>query len=723
LRRAAALLAGLAVVLAAAAGLTRIRFDDSAERFFPRDDPTVERFRRSTDLFPAGESARLLVDGPGLWTREGVEAVRALERAAAEVEGVADVLGPTRLFADADASDPAAVRRELLADPLVRSAGLVADDGSAVALTLIGRSEAPGGSPNADAVDALGRTPPPGVEVSIWSLAALRHAFDCEVRSTLTRLLPAALLVVGLVLVAAGGSLAGAMPALLTVVLVELVTLGAFGFAGETLDVVSSLVAPLLLVVTAASAIHLQAWFRRRLRAGDPPAEAARTAARERGWAVVWAGVTTSVAFGSLAVSPIEPVATLGRWCAIGIALQTVVSRLLLPRLLALGRWGTPEAPSALERASVRGSSRVVDAARRSPGRVLALAGALSAISALGLASLRLESDLAGYLPSDHPMRAVLDRFESHGLGSTRVDLILPSPPPAGGSYLEPFELDRLAALSAALRDIPGVATAIGAGDLFRAAERELVRSSGDSEATRWLTLALLRAHPEASARLDLLARPEAARLVVLTAFAESGQGRALLGRIERLARHAGYPDAYATGAWAVLVRGQEALFRTLVISLGVTALLIALAWWAALRRAGAALVALAPNLWTVLVVLGGAAALGVAFEAPTVMTASVLLGLAVDDTFHTLGHLRRHRDGDDLGDAFRGLAPGHVTSSLTLAAGFAVIGFASMAPIARFGALMAVGTLVALVGDLVVLPALLSSRSARRANGSSASG
>ena len=65
----------------------------------------------------------------------------------------------------------------------------------------------------------------------------------------------------------AGGSLTSAIPALLTVGLVELVTLGAFGFAGETLDVVSSLVAPLLLVVTAASAIHLQAWFRRRLRA------------------------------------------------------------------------------------------------------------------------------------------------------------------------------------------------------------------------------------------------------------------------------------------------------------------------------------------------------------------------------------------------------------------------------------------------------------------------
>jgi len=709
------------VTAIAAFGIPRLRVDNSAERFFPRGSPAARLDEAERSLFPAGEPLRILVQGPALWTAEGTHWLRGLERALGDLPGTDWLAGPMgvaeRLAGGGDLPEPTVARELLESEPLARDAGLLSPDGRAVSLTVVPAPRR-AGSPveMLAAIDALLATAPEGIEAAVWGLAVLDRAFDEEVARTLTRLVPAATLAVLFVLWIAGGSLASTAPVLVVVAAVELATLGAFGLAGGTVDVVTSLLVPLLLVITTSTSIHLQMSFRRGLRAGASARDAAALAARERGWAVLWAGGTTAAAFGSLAISPIAPVASLGIWAAIGIALATLACRYLLPLLLAGGSWGTPGRPTALERRSGSWARRFTADGRGFRASVLVLASiaALAALAALG--HLRVESDLSAYLPTDHPLRTSLAEFDRRGLGSTGVDLLVRDPRRPPGSFLDPAELGRLARLAAALRTDPDVASAAGAGDLFAAARGSLITDGRDSDAAAWLTLALMRGDPAWSDALSLLATPDAARVVAMVPFRGMSEGSALLARLERRARAAGFPEARATGPWAALVRSQAALLRTLVVSLSITTAMIACAWVVALRRPRAVVAALAPNLWAVLVLLGAAAALGVPFEAPTVMTASVLLGLAVDDTFHTYGHLRSGAADRPMAELFEELAPGHVTSSLALAAGFAVLGLASMAPIARFGWLMALGTVTALAGDLVLLPALLR-RSRRRAD------
>jgi hypothetical protein len=150
----------------------------------------------------------------------------------------------------------------------------------------------------------------------------------------------------------------------------------------------------------------------------------------------------------------------------------------------------------------------------------------------------------------------------------------------------------------------------------------------------------------------------------------------------------------------------QTKLIGTLATSLLLTVLATGLLFLVVARDARSLTAALVTNLVPTAATLGVAALLRFPLDGATVMVAAVVLGLAVDNTFHLMhaagshGGLRdRLRSFDKVGDAA-------ATSSVALSLGFLSLVAAGFAPTARFGALCAAGAAAALIADLVVLPA-----------------
>jgi len=95
-------------------------------------------------------------------------------------------------------------------------------------------------------------------------------------------------------------------------------------------------------------------------------------------------------------------------------------------------------------------------------------------------------------------------------------------------------------------------------------------------------------------------------------------------------------------------------------------------------------------------------------------MTASVALGVAVDDTIHYLTWFRRGLDRglDRKGAAIMAYERcANAMTQTTLIAGFglAAFAFSTFTPTQRFGTLMLTLLFAALFGDLIFLPAMLS--------------
>jgi diguanylate cyclase (GGDEF)-like protein len=154
-------------------------------------------------------------------------------------------------------------------------------------------------------------------------------------------------------------------------------------------------------------------------------------------------------------------------------------------------------------------------------------------------------------------------------------------------------------------------------------------------------------------------------------------------------------------------VRGQV---LSLAITLGVIFVLIYLMFLS--MKIG--LIAMAANLFPILVSFGVMGWMGIELSMGTCLIASIVVGLAVDDSIHYLARYRRaYLHTMDAEAAMRitltQVGPPIAATSLAISAGFSILMFSNFSPTAVFGMLMMLAMASALSGGVVILPALLS--------------
>ena len=172
--------------------------------------------------------------------------------------------------------------------------------------------------------------------------------------------------------------------------------------------------------------------------------------------------------------------------------------------------------------------------------------------------------------------------------------------------------------------------------------------------------------------------------------------------------------DVTYTGLVPLVYKAQRELLTGLFKSLELAFVLIAVVMMLVLRSFSAGLLSMIPNLFPVVVIFGAMGWMGILVDVGTMMTASVALGVAVDDTVH---YLRWFRIGLDQGYdrkgaamvAYERCATAMSQTTLIGGLGLSVFALSTFTPTQRFGYMMLALLLAALFGDLIFLPALLS--------------
>jgi hypothetical protein len=717
-------------------GVARLETDNSPEVFFVQGSASLTRYRQLEAAFGSSEHVRLVASGDGLWTRAGLTWLGEIEARAAEAPwalGAIGLAGHRRSLGLAwPPLDPEAFQRRARENRLDRELGLAGGHGGAAGevATVLVSIEPPDKAAEAETVAALERLvaePPPGVSARAAGLPVLDLALDASSREIVRVFFP---ILVGLAVVLLGLSFRdprGVALPLLFVAAPEVVLLGALGALGVSLNLVLAILPPLLFVIALATAVHLQVRFRDALEDGLRGAEAVRATYEDKGWAVLWTGVTTMIGFGSLAVSRVGPIPHLGLASAVGIALILLAAFTLLPALFAVA--GAPargipglSRPRAFERRFRRLGRAWAERAADRRAWVIAAAAVAVAVAVAGLPRLRVESDAVRFLPAGHPARVGIEELEAAGVGVAAAELFLTLPPEAGdgagpleGGLRRPDRMLAMEDLGERLRRLPKVLGVVGAGDLLAEATSRLPASLRAQPMTPALALGALAGDPRGGRLLRGFVAEDgrSARLTLFVPTAGHREMDASFARAEELAREA-FPGARAdvTGEFPLLLATQRRLPVTLALSLSLTTLAVAAIFRLLLPSTHLALLAMVPNLWPVAIAVGGMAWLGVPLDTATVMVGSVVLGLAVDDTIHTLGHFRELAPRVGTREAVAGTlertAPAYVLTGAILAAGFGVCALSDFAPIARFGGLSAVAIVLAVLGALVLLPALL---------------
>jgi predicted RND superfamily exporter protein len=120
------------------------------------------------------------------------------------------------------------------------------------------------------------------------------------------------------------------------------------------------------------------------------------------------------------------------------------------------------------------------------------------------------------------------------------------------------------------------------------------------------------------------------------------------------------------------------------------------------------------PNLMPIILVLGAMGWAGLELSVFTMMTGSIAIGLAVDDTIHFIHQFYRYRSVTGSAriatrETMRTTGLAMLTTSIVLSFGFIVFVFAEIRNLVAFGIVTTASIALAFITDIVVTPALLT--------------
>ncbi|MEM8734331.1 MAG: hypothetical protein AAGG44_08925 [Planctomycetota bacterium] len=173
-------------------------------------------------------------------------------------------------------------------------------------------------------------------------------------------------------------------------------------------------------------------------------------------------------------------------------------------------------------------------------------------------------------------------------------------------------------------------------------------------------------------------------------------------------------PKLSISGTGLQVARGQKQLLVDMGKSLLLAFALIASAMVFVCRSLKLGLLAMLPNVFPTLFVFGCMGLLGGRIDAGAMITATVALGIAVDDTSHFVWWFSKsQRSGESLHEsiveAFTHCATPMLRTTVICGIGLGVFVWSPFIPVSQFGAFMATLLFAALIGDLLLFPAALA--------------
>ena len=660
-------LAGLVVlsVLLAGSGLLRLEFDDNHRKFFRGASDAYEQLEKLAAAFPLDENDFvLLIESDDLFEPGRIKELRALDRSLRGKDGVLTVYSVFDARAremrglrlpqlmprdDAPPEKFAEARALALEHPLVGGLLLSKDARVTVMVVTQEGGELPVAEIEplyAELREELGeRLDGTGMAGLITGIPALRAEIIRSVRRD------------NLYFSVFGGGTAMVISLLLfrnlaAVAIVSiaplvgmLLSIGMLGLVGVPMNVVNHVLPSLVMVIAFTDSVHLMAYFRMRRGSGDSRIVAVKSAVRDVGPACFLTSVTTSIAFASLALAQAEVIRTFGIACAAATILNFCVVVTVVPLLSStvLGDWAGV-LRGGEEGAHRRGMHRVLDPlaamVTRWPGRLALLGMALMALCLA--ASLRLYPDFRyrENLPEENAAYQALERADDALGGVIPLRVLVESV--GGEPVTSAAGLAVMGEVESAMAAEPGVARTLSLLDVLRS-----LPGSDEAElpaiARKYYSLI-----PE-NARARLVG--EQGRAALVSAMVRD-DGAAALEPIftsigDRLAeiqkRHPGF-EVRLTGVTFVSASISLAMISELAFSLFAAGVIILLIIICALRSPVLGLFSVLPNVFPLAATAALLVVAGMPIQYTSVMSFTICLGIAVDDTIHFLVRYRKLR-------------------------------------------------------------------------------
>ncbi len=576
--------------------------------------------------------------------------------------------------------------------------------------------------PVVDEVDAelAARPPPDGVTTSLTGIPIIRVDVVDRILNDQKTLLPLAMLATGIMLLLAFRWWPAIVFPTAAVAMSTALLVGGMAWAGEPFNIINQMLPILLLVIGISDAIHLVARYGEESSLHDARGAAARTLAT-MAVACFLTSFTTAVGFGSLAMSRTEILARFGVTAAIGVLGAWIVTIVFLPPALTFAPRPSRALLEHTDGPLERVLDRIVTFVMRHTTAVMVVAFATLVGATVVASRTPIDTTLLETFPEGDPVARQVHLLQDELDGILPLEISLMSD--TEGRFDDPAVLTAVFELQQWVRQQQGVLRVTSWDDMLRDA---WVAYSGDDERrtapfTSEAQVAQLASLLEGGVD-DPLApwvTPDRRHMRVQVKMEDEGSRAALeLVRplqieIDRLFGDFDDVQVELTGDAYTGSIGLTSLIHDMLTSLGTAFIIIFIFMSLLFRSLRMGLISVPPNIIPLVMTLAWMSLTGINLNTSTVIIFSISLGLAVDDTIHMLARFQeetragRSRD-EAIHIATRGSGRAIVVTSAMLLAGMVVIYQGSFVPTRLFAELTAITIAGCLVGDLIVLPALL---------------
>ncbi|MGB0978330.1 MAG: efflux RND transporter permease subunit [Croceimicrobium sp.] len=494
--------------------------------------------------------------------------------------------------------------------------------------------------------------------------------------------------------------------ALSVVALSSYFTLAIYGSFGLRLNLLSTLIPTIIILLGVMDVMHILNEFRKAN--GSLSAKERTYSALKSIWKpCLFTSLSTMAGFLSLAISPVAVLAEFGIFSALGIALALFFSFLLGFILIPLA-----PLPAAQDRTSAS-LAKLQDWVSENPKPIWALTALLVLAAAWSIPQLKVDTDSIAYLPKDHTVRKQSERIEALFGPYMPLDYLVE----LKEGNLNDLEIQQsLYEFDRSLAQLPHIGAMNGYHDLLAAIiqQEDSVKNWELGSAQKFYLQSFNSKNPELK-RSFINDEGTMGRFYLSGELISARALKETLAQVDSLALEKLGPNIRITAA------GYQSLYANIVNyvtesqirSISFAAVLIFLLLWLFLGNLRLSLISLIPNFFPVMMLLSVMVWFDIALDTATASIASIVLSFSIDDTMHFIWHYRKGRLAGESPSLARKKTMAHVGraivfTSLVLFVGYSLMWFGSLRTVVYFGTLTASSIVAALVSQLFLFPLLL---------------
>ncbi|XOV80364.1 MAG: RND family transporter [Aestuariibacter sp.] len=494
-----------------------------------------------------------------------------------------------------------------------------------------------------------------------------------------------------------------------------LLAMGIFGYLDIRTTVISANFIALQLILTLAIVIHLSVEYLQ-LKEAIPNQDHLKLVTQtiaNKFKPCLFAGITTSVGFGSLIFSGIQPVASFGWMMIVAMGISILVSLLLFPAILALFNQAKRPATHRLANSMLSGFYRFSMAA---PLLVVALGCGLFLLAVVGFMRLDVENSFINYFDKSTAVHQELSYIDKEFGGSTPLDVVYSVQTTHSEDVVLPAQdIQNLQIIQTVMQQYAAMGNTSSVVNFT-----QLAKQINDGKPLTEYELSALYMMLDESLKDNLLQSyfsAEHGQMRISARIQDTTPGFQRTTFIQSLqqdivAQGIEEEQFFITNLFVLYQDILQRLYQSQILTLGLVFAVLTVVLVVIFKSVPVALIAMIPNIITTVGVLGIMGWLAIPLDIMTITIAAIAMGIAVDDTIHFVHrYLAASQNSDEKNPMFAtyqsvGFALFCTTSVITV--GFSLLSFSDFIPTVLFGLLTAFAMLVAFVTDLTLLPVLL---------------